>query len=284
METKNLKFNDFISPKDMISNRKVKHQGFNTRVECRDEFGNVMFTAPNQTVLGGALFVLEKLFNIRATLTIDTINNIMDINAADSNKSGNYQYDDIVSIWGIGIGGSGEAFGSVRDVKFYEREIAQNGQGASEMVPFRMTSVPLEGTEADKYSLRKEIDGHYAYYAKGFEIDPFIKALWKDGEEGEDGTEVTDDVYTSEREDEIEVFVELHLKINKKEAREWFEYNGEIEKARVNSIGLMYGRKYEVETGRFDHTNVKLFSKLNFDNEPMSNNKELNFTYRIFVD
>lgn len=278
---KNVKLNDKVMTMEQFE----KKSTFKTQIEARDEFGNLLWTQENQTVLGGALFVLEKIFNIRAALVVDTINNIMDINAADSNKPGPYTTDDVVALWGIGCGGSGDAFGSVRDVNYYEREIAQNGQGATEMIPFRLTTTPLEGLNSDKYFLRKETpEGYFAYYAKGFEIEPFIKVLWKDGEDGEDGSEVPSDVYNTDRTDEIETFVEMHLKITKKDVREWFEYNGEIEKSRINTIGLMFGRKYEVEPGRYDYTNVKLFSKLNFDNEPLGSlSKEISFTYRIFV-
>lgn len=285
METKSLI--DKINSKDrfdvgnLLNQR--EHQGFKTSVTAFDEFGNALWTQQNQTVLGGALFVLEKLFNVRSSISVDTINNIMDINAAGSNKPGNYTADDIIQLWGIGNGGAGDALASVRDVKFYEREIAQKGQGASQMIPFRMTTKPLDGSEASQYTLRKEISGHYAYYGKQFEITPTIKALWKDGEDGEDGTEVPEDVYNTERADDIEVFVELNLKLNKKDVREWYEYNGEPEKCRVNTIGLFFARKYEVEPSRNDYTNVKLFSKLNFDNEPLSNNKEILFVYRIYI-
>lgn len=258
-------------------------KGFRTEIIATDEFGNELFRTENQTVLAGGMFVLEKLFNIRATLDVDTINNIMGINSEDSNKPGVYTFDDIVCLWGIGCGGSGEAFGSVREVKYYEREIGQNGQSETQMIPFRLVKLPLEGVDADKYYMRKQIGEYYAYYAKGFEIDPFIKVLWKDGAEGVDGSEVPPDVYNTDRTDEIETFVELHLKITKYDVKEWFEYNGEVEKARINTIGLFLGRKYEVEPGRYDYTNVKLFSKLNFDNEPLVNNKEINFTYRIFI-
>ena len=201
-------------------------------------------------------------------------------------------------MWGIGIGGSGEAFGSVRDVKFYEREIGQNGY-TTQMIPFRVTPAAIDDVDS-KYYLRKKMiypntsstDAFYSYYAKEFEVEPFIRTLLRDGAEGEDGSEVTDGVHDRQPTYEIETFVEMHLKLEKSDAREYFEYNGNIEQARINTIGLFTGRKVAIDiqdsTGhkvgtRYDYKDVKLFSKFNFDNEALVNKKEINFTYRIYV-
>lgn len=259
--------------------------GFKTEIIATDEFGNELFRSQNQTVLGGGLFVLEKLFNIRSKFNVATINKIMGIDEKNPVGTEKYTADDVVCLWGIGCGGSGDAFGSVREVKYYEREIGNNGQSQSEMIPFRMVKSPLDADETNKYHLRKQIGEYYAYYAKEFEVEPFIKVLWKDGANGEDGNEVTEEVYGTERTDEIETFIEIHLKLTKNDIVEWFDYNNNVEKARVNTIGLFFARKAKVEDvpERYDYINVKLFSKLTFDNEPKGDNKEINFTYRIFV-
>lgn len=271
---------------------------FRTEITATDENGDTLFTLEhNMVVLGGALKVLEKMWNIRSSLVIDTINNIAAINPEEQSVDVVPQ-DDYVCLWGIGIGGSGEAFGSVRDVKFYEREIGQNGY-TTQMIPFRVTPAAIDGVDS-KYYLRKKMiypntsstDAFYSYYAKEFEVEPFIRTLLRDGAEGEDGSEVTDGVHDRQPTYEIETFVEMHLKLEKSDAREYFEYNGNIEQARINTIGLFTGRKVAIDildsTGlkvgtRYDYKDVKLFSKFNFDNEALVNKKEINFTYRIYV-
>ena len=185
--------------------------------------------------------------------------------------------------WGVGIGGSGDAFGSIRPVNFYEREVGQNGQ-RDEMVPFRVVQTPLTGDDGAKYHMLEERkDGLFAYYLKGFEQTPQIKVLWKDGEEGEDGSEVESDVHNTSRRDLIEAFVEMRLKLTKKDVREWFDVNGNIQLSRINTIALFTGKRVEIAPGKFDYVNVKMFSKLNLDNEPLTNTKEINFTYRIYT-
>ena len=45
--------------------------------------GEKLFETENQIVLGGALFILEKCFNVEAPITVDYLNNIMGINASE---------------------------------------------------------------------------------------------------------------------------------------------------------------------------------------------------------
>lgn len=268
---------DFITP----------HKSpFKTRITGLDEFGNKLFDfEQNLVVLGGAITTLEKLWNVRSNLTIDTINNICDIDPAEQSDDIHPQ-EHCVCLWGIGIGGCGDAFGSVRDVKYYEREVGQNGTTTTEMIPFRVVSGDLPDDEKAKYFLKKQLNvGHTAYYAKTFDEVPFIRSLWKDGVEGEDGTEVTDGVHDTTRTDDIETFVEMHMTIDKKDVREYFDLAGEIEKARVNTIGLFTATPVvDASTGTVtSYKDVKLFSKFNFDNESLSTRKSLIIVYRVYA-
>ena len=118
---------------------------------------------------------------------------------------------------------------------------------------------------------------------KGFEQTPQIKVLWKDGEEGEDGSEVESDVHNTSRRDLIEAFVEMRLKLTKKDVREWFDVNGNIQLSRINTIALFTGKRVEIAPGKFDYVNVKMFSKLNLDNEPLTNTKEIKHSHIVFT-
>jgi len=268
----------------LMEDFKKEQPSFRTSITAIDEFGDVLFSMEhNMVVLGGAITVLEKMWNVRSQLMVDTINNIADIDPAVQPATELLPADDYVCLWGVGIGGAGDAFGSVRDVKYYEREIGQN-MHTTQMVPFRVVTSKLTGDDAEKYWLMKDLgNGYYAYYGKTFESEPFIRSLWRDGAEGEDGTEVTEDVYMTDRTEDIETFVEMHLKLEKKDIREWFEMNGEIEQARVNTIGLFTARKVANTGGDgYHYENVKLFSKFNFDSEPLQHAKTLLLIYRVY--
>ena len=276
---------------EKFKNKEKQKSPFRTEISAYDEFGDVLFTLEhNMVVLGGAITVLEKMWNIRSSLVIDTINNINQINPAVQSTTELLPQDDYVCLWGVGIGGSGDAFGSVRDVKYYEREIGQNGQ-TNEFIPFRTVTTALEGEDVQKYTLSKSVGtGFTAYYAKKFETEPFIRSLWRDGLEGEDGTEVTDGVHNTQRIEDIETFVEMHMKVDQNDIREWFEMNGNIEQARFNTIGLFTARLSANGSGGYNATNVKLFTKFNFDNEPLGaglsstgSGKTVSIIYRIYA-
>ena len=284
MISKQISMQDKLAFIETFKNKEKQKSPFRTEISAYDEFGDVLFTLEhNMVVIGGAITVLEKMWNIRSSLMIDTINNINQINPAVQSSTELLPQNDYVCLWGIGIGGSGDAFGSVRDVKYYEREIGQNGQ-SNEFIPFRTVTTALEGEDVQKYTLSKSVGtGFTAYYAKTFEDDPFIRSLWRDGVEGEDGTEVTDGVHNTQRTEDIETFVEMHMRIDQEDGREWFEMNGNIEQARFNTIGLFTGRLTADGSGGYTATNVKLFTKFNFDNEALTTNKSIVIKYRIYA-
>lgn len=270
---------DNVNQKDIIKPYRIKSKQGNikTKIIGLDTLTKeVLFESTNQIVLGGAMFILEKLFNVEAPITVDYLNNIMGI-AAENPIEEKYPKNTAVCLFGVGIGGCGDSSLSVVDVNFYEREIF-------DMVPFRVTDDELNEEDQKKYWFkRKESDGRTSYFLKTFEQDPVIKVLWKDGDEDEDGSEVSSGVHDTQRTEPIETFVELILKITKKDVREYFEINGNIEEARINSIGLFTGIKQPMSDGSEDYKQVKLFSKLNIPNEMLVMNKDMTIIYRIYT-
>lgn len=239
-------------------------------------FDEKIFDEENQIVIGGALFILEKVFGVEPNLYVDYLNNIMGI--ATDGMSNDLYADTHVCLFGVGVGGCGDSIRSVKDVNFVEREIF-------EMVPFRITDEDLNPSEQKKYFFKMEKDNKTHYYLKTFEQQPVIKALWKDSDDqDEDGSEVESGVHESTRTEPIETFVEMILKITKKDVRDYFELYGDIEQCRVNSIGLFTGAKRNLADGTTDYQQVKLFSKLNIPNEMLTLKKDLTIVYRIYTN
>lgn len=239
-------------------------------------FDEKIFDEENQIVIGGALFILEKVFGVEPNLYVDYLNNIMGI--ATDDMSTDLYADTHVCLFGVGVGGCGDSIRSVKDVNFVEREIF-------EMVPFRITDEDLNPSEQKKYFFKMEKDNKTHYYLKTFEQQPVIKALWKDSDDqDEDGSEVEGGVHESTRTEPIETFVEMILKINKKDVRDYFELYGDIEQCRINSIGLFTGAKRNLADGTTDYQQVKLFSKLNIPNEMLTLKKDLTIVYRIYTN
>ena len=172
--------------------------------------------------------------------------------------------------------------------KFEPKPVAEDT--IYDMIPFRQTEYDLSPEESAKYWFKKpvtiNIDGGQihktAYYLKRFETVPEIHVLWRDNEGDEDGSEVGDNVYEtpSTNTTPIETFIEMTLKITKKDAREFFNDNGNVEATRINSIGLFTGVRRE---GDDDYQQIKLFSKLNINNEILVLSKDLTISYRIYT-
>lgn len=277
-----ININDQLKQKDLSSLSAPtfsldEHKGFRTEIEAIDDFGNKLFTTSNRLVLGGALFTLEKLFGVKAGVNVDYVNDIMGIATGGPAVTEIYPKDNVVCLFGLGTGGAGDTITSVYDVSTKEREIFQP-------IPFRYTST-LTADEKAKYYFAKKDDasGKTAYYLKKFDMAPQIKVLWDDGVDDADGTPVQSGVHTSTRTDEIETFVELTLRVDKKDCREWFEANGQIEKTRFNSIGLFTGVLSDAGNGTMDFKQVKLFSKFNINNEMLTMSKGLTIIYRIYT-
>lgn len=282
---RNIKVTDTIRQRDVVESSSTqnpifemnKHKGFRTQIDVRDDFGQLLFSTENRLVLGGALFTLEKLFGVPSPVKVDYLNDILGIATGGPNVTELYPKDTVVCLFGVGTGGAGDTITSVHDVSVTEREIL-------EPIPFRYTD-SLTSEEEEKYWFAHPDGdtGKTAYYLKKFELTPEIRVLWDDAENDEDGTPVQSGVHTSTRTDEIETFVELTLRIDKKDLREWFEHNGEIEKARFNTIGLFTGILSDVGDGKLDYKQVKMFSKFNIHNEMLALSKGLTITYRIYT-
>lgn len=283
-----MKLTDKINGHDELSHRvsykppvltRTRIQGF--WCDGENDLGEMCFETENQIVLGGSLFILEKIFGVQSSLTVDYLNNFMGIANTGTAVTEIYPKDTVVCLFGVGTGGAGDSSTSVRDVKFQEREIF-------DMVPFRVvaTSGALTADERNQYWFKKtlpEYGNKVAYYLKKFDSNPEIKVLWKDGEGGEDGTAVENGVHTSQRTEPIETFIEITLKITKKDVREWFELKGQVEQTRINSIGLFTGIKSRLADGTDDYKQVKMFSKLNINNEMLNIAKDLRIVYRIYT-
>lgn len=238
-----------------------------------DDFGNEILNkvGENTVVVGGAIEALEHLCNTEATWKPSTLNQIYNVNPdIPGNNMNSY-----IALFGVGTGGSGLSFGSIVEKDIKRRDVP-------ELIPLRVTDT-ITGDDADKYYFKKSNgDGTFNWYLKEFSVEPVIKTCWKDSaDDEEDGTEVTSEIYNSERTEDLQTFAEFILDFNTKDVREYYESIGSLDSARYNSIGLFIGEKVELEDGTFDYVNVRLFSYLNIDNKSVKIKTASQYVYRI---
>ena len=233
---------------------------------------------PNEILLGGSIYALEKMFNVNCGINIEYLNNIMNIGTTGPVITEKYPKDNCISLWTIGLGGCGDNRKDITPVYQQQRQL-------NNIIPFRVVDEPFaEGTEeySKYYLMRQESDGRFAYYGKTFGKTPVITPLWKDASDDKDGSPVVESDYTSTRTTPIEVFCECLCIIEKDDFREYFELYDNIEDARFNEIGLASGILSTVEDGRAEYKQVRQSSCCHFTNEPLHMEKDMNIIYRWY--
>ena len=154
-------------------------------------FGEVVFEEENMTLIGGSIFTLEKLFGVRASnpqvsqlADYFTDNNIAKPSIWSGRDTEPLSGDNIVCMFGVGIGGANESIGSVKDVKYYQRNI-------DTLIPLRQvdSDSDLTASEHEKYWCRSVSGGLISYYLKKFD-NIRIMTKWRDSEHEAEGSNV----------------------------------------------------------------------------------------------
>lgn len=243
---------------------------FHTQLTAYNELGEELWDDHNELLIPGGLFTLTKIAGVDAPLTLQTLNQKLNIQATET-PSGHAgpRREDFIFGFAIGIGGASDVFDNVTPVKYKEITI-------DSIIPFRkpLTADDLPTIERAKYGLKRTVGSYFEYFAKSFETTPVIKAEYDQA----GNPSVTDPVNGPDT--PINTYVQFTLKISKDDVREFFKLDGGgLRKARVNTISLLTGYKVGSE-----YKGVRAFSKINFNNEPFDNEtKELTVIYKIFI-
>lgn len=229
----------------------------------------------NKMVTGGAINLLQTLFDADCALTVSTLNSLMGIGETGSVNPGETNR---VCLFNIGIGGCGASYAD-------EKEVLDQENIVSQMIPFRVVDSIDDIADSSKYWFCKELpDGKKAFYLKSFESKPTIHSLFKDAEDPDhDGTELSGNPADYDRTDGIESFVEIILRIKSDDLREWFNLYDDPAHPRFSSIGLCTGKLGTLEDGSQEYKDVVQFSILNFSNEMLHFEKDLSIVYRVYI-
>ena len=222
----------------------------------------------NLVVVGGAITVLESLTGATASWKPDTLNTIHSVSATASGAPK-------LALFGIGTGGSGLDFGSVIDPDIKQKDILSP-------IPLRY-GASTTGEDSGKYFMKASnpgADGTYSWFLKEFAGTPTIKSCWKNAvSDEEDGTEILEDISSSEKEEGIETFIEIQINLNTLDGREYFESTGALNTARFNTIGFYTGSKNAEST---EYADVRLYSVININNRDLSLATSSSFLYRLY--
>lgn len=237
--------------------------------------GEVLWKGTNKVIVSGSAFTAAKHFNISPNAVTTSYNNVLalDHTVNEVNPEGaGVRRGELVYLFALGTDGCGVEASQVQKVN-YGKWISPDY-----LVPFRyqLKTNDLKNFQREKYFGRKTTDDRIIYYFKGFETPPEFVQQYADG------TPIDENVYYSEREDEIESFVKLNLSVTKEDCRDFFKATTGIDDARVNTISLLTAWYDEIDGFRY-YQDIRPFTKLNFPNEYLiDEDKGLDIIYFIF--
>lgn len=238
------------------------------------ETKKLKFRKFNKVILAGSAFTASKHFNIKPKVFTPSYNEVLglDHSIKEPFTDVGIRKEEQIFLFAVGVGGCGQEASQVYKVD-YTKWIQPE-----DLVPFRyqLKSNDLGNFMRDKYFGRKTTDDRIAYYFKAFENPPeFIQQYV-------DGTPIDENIYLSDRTDEVESFVQLNLKITKDDCRDFFLATTGINSAKINTISLLTAWKKEID-GHIYYQDIRPITKINFPNESLIDiSKGIDIIYDIF--
>lgn len=229
----------------------------------------VLFKAKNKVILPGAGFTARCHFDLAREEITPSYNEalVLENSVVETPSS-----KEKVFLFCVGTDGCGREGSDIRTVD-YSKWIAPES-----LVPFRYPLIAddLTGGERELYFGRKVIDDRVAYYFKAFESVPELIQKYTDG------TIVDTDVYESEKTDEIETYVEIKLRVEPADCRDWFKQTTGINDARINTFSLCTAWA-KVFDGQIYYQDIRPLTKYNISNEYLIDlTKGLDVCYHVY--
>ena len=243
--------------------------------------GHSIFTrsiGKNDLLLTGAVFLTEKVNNVRSTFQTTPIDQLIGVHSASQIdfSAASIPNEKICGIM-VGVGGSGDTYNTVHPV--HRTDLTVPGY-----TPFRVVPVDEDlSPELRRQYILRVVQGDYVYYyGKRFEANRDINVLY------EDGTEVPTNVHAigDSNGKYIKTFTKFTTTIDESEIREAFKIkDGSTRRSRVNSIGLITGYPGKAEdSGRYEeYFNVRTLTTLNMENRELKDSEStLSIIYRLY--
>ena len=269
---KTLFVNDGMSARDT---HKIRRLG-DTDIEIRcQETGELIWRGHNKVILPGAGYLARLMFDLTNTTEVTPSYNT-------SLGLQNSVYEAATSLnktflFCVGTSGCGRENSQIFDVD-YAKWIAP-----ADMVPFRypLSNADIDNSLRDKYFGRKAVGDRIAYYFKKFETEPVLVQQYIDG------TPIDSNVYTNEKSEEIETYVEIRLAITKEDCRDFFISTTGINDARINTISLCtaWAKNFRDadDVTRVYYQDIRPITRLNFSNESLIDlSKGIDIIYHVY--
>ena len=243
-------------------------------------------TYENKVVISGAMYTACRLFNIAEP---DTIPNYDQGLGIENGVPAGSQHPadagpELVSLFCVGDSGCGSVESDVKVVNFIDRISPTTTEGIyDDIIPFRYIigeSNDLTDSDREYYFGRKQIgSGDTAtimYFFKKFETTPQIFLKYADG------TEITNQLYNLQTNQDADCYVEMELLINSLDLKDYFDKVKGWENARFSTISLCSGWTKKIGNYTY-YQNIYPYTKLNFPFIRMVETEQaVQFNYAIF--
>ena len=274
--------------KDILELGGGKHPRKTKIIITDHETGEVLQEVENKILVPGSQITACKEFGITPIVNLPTYNTELKLeNSKEPYPETQPTNDPIICLWCVGRSGAGPSPSDVIVPTTTDR-IAPT----DDIIPFRYVNADndLPSDLRDEYYGRavNEETGMISYYFKAFDTEPQLHVRYLDG------TEVTENMYTVDSSQQVEVYVEVRLALTRIDLRDYFDQVLGWDKANISCISLC--------TAWFDDTiaenpdapeedqvkykwyqDILPFSKLNFQAIDMSDlNWALDFNYQVY--
>ena len=239
------------------------------------ETGECDFEGSNKVIIAGSAFTAAKHFNIKPSVLTPSYNQMLklDNSVTETFTGEGIRHEEIINLFAIGVGGCGIEQSQVYPVD-YSKWISPE-----ELVPFRYqySDADLSTSMRQTYFGRQtKSNGFIAYNFKKFDSDPVFKQQYTDG------TPIDENIYLSERVDDIESFVEIKMSVTKDDARDFFKETTGIETAKISSISLLSSWVKEIDEFNY-YQDIRPVTRYNFPTESLIDlSKGIDIIYDIY--
>lgn len=235
----------------------------------------------NDLLLTGAVFLSEKLNDMRSTFITNPIDVTLGVHSESEIdfSSATVGKEKVCGIM-VGNGGAGDTYNTIHRVNRMDKAVPG-------MVPFRVVPVgeDLTGAVRNKYILRVVQNGYAWYYGKKFETEPEINVIYEDGRIISPTTSPTGDTSSNF----IKTFTKYTAVVDAEDIRQYFLITeGSTLRSLINSVGLMTGYPGTCidtdETVHEEFFNVRGMTTLNMENNELKDDEAtLTFVYRLYI-
>lgn len=249
--------------------------------------GEVLYEGSNRILVPGSQMAACKQFGLDPVVELPTYNSVLKLENSYEDYSKEPLNEPITCLWCVGRSGYLNGPGEVLVPANTDRMEPKN-----DLLPFRYVDRDhdLDIDQRNVYFGRQinEVTGMISYYFKAFDTLPQLHVRYLDG------TEVTPLMYSIDSSQQVEVYVEMRLAVNRLDFRSYFDKVLGWDRATISSISLLTGwwdrhiceNPDAEEADRIYYRwyqDVLPFTKYNFKEEELTDlDRAIDFNYQVF--